>query len=512
MLMRKDAYDIILLSQDNQAMSLAQPSSLSKQSLQAFTVLALLLAFAVVWLWQLSSASLTAPQDNLEQLLWAHSLQWGYYKHPPLPTWLLWPWLTLFGWYAWVSYLWGAFITLLAFAVFWHLLAKLRGPKYAFIALLAALCITYYNGRLYYYNHNTVLMLCVCLSAWACWQAMQTQKYIWWVVLGLALGAGALSKYQIAVTVVCVLVFFFQQGAWRIATQRNGLVLAGAVSLLVFAPHAVWLQANDFAPLAYARESSLGVNLTGMRRVTHSLRWLVDTIITRGLGAWLLLAIVAALASKPRAEKGSDEPTSHSSASRAFLLIWGVVPLLFIAFLGLATGADLQPQWGTAFLLFAVPAAMELWRNLWPRTTIKHALIAFVMLQSLLLVASYLTSYKGPENLRDKHWRSIESEKLASQIAPKAQEMLGHPARVLIGSANISMAIAMQLPGKPLVLVDGRLDRSPWIPTDLVQRCGAVEIIKGISADVPPDIKAFGKEYPGWGWKIVLPTRPDPKC
>ncbi|TAG25320.1 MAG: glycosyl transferase [Burkholderiales bacterium] len=507
-----DGYEIILLNQDSKFMSLAQTSSQPKQPLRASHVSVLLLVFAGVWLWHLSSASLTAPQDNLEQLLWTHSLQWGYYKHPPLPTWLLWPWLTLFGWHAWVSYLWGAFVSLLAFVLFWRLLADLRGRQYAFLALLAALCITYYNGRLYYYNHNTVLMLFVCLSAWASWQAMQTQRRKWWVVLGLALGAGALSKYQIAISVLCVLVFFIQQGAWRIAAQRQGLVIAGAVSMLVFAPHAFWLQANEFAPLAYARESSLGVSLSGGKRVIHSMRWLVDMLLNRALPAWLLLVIVASLAAKLGEEKASTESESNKVKARAFLLIWGAVPLLFIVFLGLVTGAELAPHWGTAFLLFAIPAAMELWPKLWPRAQIKYALATFVMLQALLLLASYLTSYKGPANLRDKHWRSIDSARLASQIEPKAQEILGRPARVLIGSANISMAIAMQLPGKPLVLVDGRFDRSPWIPADLVERCGAIEIIKGVPVNPPPEVQVFGKAYPGWGWKIVRPTRPDASC
>src|SRR5256885_10565865 len=30
--------------------------------------------------------ALPISKDNLEQLTWVHSLEWGYYKHPPLPT------------------------------------------------------------------------------------------------------------------------------------------------------------------------------------------------------------------------------------------------------------------------------------------------------------------------------------------------------------------------------------------------------------------------------------------
>ncbi|NMM79153.1 hypothetical protein B2J89_21170, partial [Acidovorax sp. SRB_24] len=54
----------------------------------AWTWLVLLL-FAGVWLWHLSSVALSPPADNIEQLTWMRSLQWGYYKHPPLPTWML---------------------------------------------------------------------------------------------------------------------------------------------------------------------------------------------------------------------------------------------------------------------------------------------------------------------------------------------------------------------------------------------------------------------------------------
>ena len=56
------------------------------------------------------------------------------------------------------------------------------------------LCITYYNGRLRYYNHNVVLMLAVVASAWCCWQAFDTKRLHWWLALGIAMGLGALAK------------------------------------------------------------------------------------------------------------------------------------------------------------------------------------------------------------------------------------------------------------------------------------------------------------------------------
>jgi 4-amino-4-deoxy-L-arabinose transferase-like glycosyltransferase len=487
--------------------------SLSPLSVRMPTVLALLLVFAVVWLWHLGSTSLSAPQDNLEQLLWTHSLQWGYYKHPPLPTWLLWPFVQLAGWRVWVSYLGGATITLLALLVFWHLLAQLRGQRHAFVALLAVLCITYYNGRLYYYNHNTILMLAVCLSAWACWQAFETQRRVWWVVLGLAVGAGALSKYQIAVTIVCVLVFFVQQRAWRSAAQRQGLLIAGLLALLVFSPHVLWLQAHSFAPITYAMNSSLGLQLAPEQRSSQSLLWLADMLFNRALPAWFLLVAAAVCLGRQRPGAGSDElalPTKP--AARAFLLIWGLVPLLLMLGLGLLTGAELQLQWGTAFLLFAVPAAMEAMPVLWQRVNLQRTLLAFVCIQAALLATSYATSFKGHASLRDKHWRSFDASVLAHRISPSVDELLGWPLRVVIGPSNVAAALAMQLPEKPLVLIDGRYDRSPWVTPDLVKRCGAIELVTGLSSALSDDVLPFGNDFPGWGWKIVPPVSFDQPC
>ena len=187
-----------------------------------------LLVFAAVWLSALAHDSLAPPVDTVEQLTWVRSLEWGYYKHPPLPTWLAWLPVRVFGLSAWTGYVMGAACTLAALGLMWRLLVTLRGPAFAGVALLAALCITYYNGRLHYYNHNVVLLLLSTASAALCWQAFSTRQWRWWFGLGLAIGLGALAKYQIAVTVASVLVFAVHQRAWRDPVHRWGALLAGS--------------------------------------------------------------------------------------------------------------------------------------------------------------------------------------------------------------------------------------------------------------------------------------------
>ena len=77
------------------------------------------LTVAGVVLWILLAASTNSGQfaDNVEQFVWAQSVETSYWKHPPLPTWLLSGLIHLFGiWPGWTYVLGG-----LCFA----------GPRYA---------------------------------------------------------------------------------------------------------------------------------------------------------------------------------------------------------------------------------------------------------------------------------------------------------------------------------------------------------------------------------------------
>lgn len=466
-----------------------------------------LVVFALVWLGELSYISLTPPADDLEQLTWVRSLEWGYHKHPPLPTWLLWLPVKLLGPTSATAGLTGAAFTLGALFVFWRLLCELRGGRYAGLALLATLCITYYNGRLDYYNHNVVLLLISTTSAVLCWMAYTQRRLRWWVALGLMIGLGALTKYQIAVTVLSIAAFWTHQRAWRDHVHRLGALLATLIAILVFLPHLHWLQSHDFGPVTYAMNSSLGARLDAGKRVFDSAHWLVDQLLNRALPAWLLLIAAIISVQRPRYPRRSQDalPTitdaRRSQAAKALLLAWGVLPLLFMALMGLAAGVDLQLQWGTAFLLFAVPAAMEIAPvGIWRLADRRTVLAAFVAIQALLLVVSHVTSPRGMVALRDHHWRNFDSAALAAQIAGPARLALGEPVRIVVGPGAVAGALALRMPEHPMVLIDGRFDQSPWVTPEAMRRCGALQI--GSPTQVAGG-QPVGPLFAGIVWRIV---------
>ncbi|MEO7939843.1 MAG: glycosyltransferase family 39 protein [Burkholderiaceae bacterium] len=475
--------------------------------------------FAVLWVATLVLTSVSPPADNLEQMLWVQSLQWGYYKHPPLPTWLYWIPVTLFGAHLWTAYLTAALVNFASIAVFWHLMRQLRGARFGYIAVLAALCVSYYNARFTTYNHNTVLMLVSTASAALCWHACTTGRLRWWIGLGLTLGLGMLTKYQIVVAMASVLVFWLHQRGWRDEAQRRGLLLAMLIASVMFVPHLIWLRNHDFGPVGYAIESSLGAGLSMSERILDAVNWLADQLLNRALAAWLLLlAIVVWQTRSHRVDRVAatcsaaahvNQPTHpQRDAARALILIWGLVPLVFIPLVGLFAGSHLHLPWGTPHLLFAVPLVMELLRSRvrWNTIALRPVTATFVVIQAASIVLTIGTSAWGPASLRDHHWRSFDSAAMARQLEPALRQALaGSQLATIAGPEVLAASLARELPERPAVVIDGLLALSPWVAPATLASGPMLQLQVG---EPLPEGATVGAEFPDIWWRVVWPARP----
>lgn len=464
-----------------------------------------LLVFSIAWLLQIESTSLTAPKDNLEQLTWVHSLEWGYYKHPPLPTWLFSLPVNLLGLSARTSYITGAVFTVTGMLLLWQLLRELRGSRHATLALLAALCITYYNERLHFFNHEVVLMPFFVASALLAWRAVGSRQLRWWAGLGVCLGLGALAKYQMILAAVAVFLFWLASGAWRERVHVIGLALAAALSLALISPHLYWLLLNDFGPLRYASASSLGASLGAGDRLLNILHWVVDQLFNRALLAWVLLGLVVALHRNSAAHPQQAAPRPDpAGASRALILCFGLTPMALTCAIGLFAGASLQLHWGTPFLLLVVPAAMELGgtrlRLALSRISLRTAVKCFVVLQLALLLVAQMTSARSELKLNSRHWRNFDARALSRALAEPARTALGGDIHVISGPTAEARALSLKLRERPLVLIDGNLDISPWVSQQMVQACGVLHL--QLAASQPADHQPVGERFPHLYWRV----------
>lgn len=481
-----------------------RPTGFHRLSLEnPFGLTVLILFFGVVWLAHLSSVALTAPMDNIEQWVWSHSLQWGYHKHPPLPTWLLsWP-QKLSSATSMTSQILGALCTLTSALIFTNLIRQIWGARSAAIALLAALCITFYNGRLNYYNHNVLLMLCVSLSVYCWWMILTTGRTRWWVGLGFSAGLGMLSKYQYALVLAPSAVMIWQLKPWHNKQHLKGIGWALVTATLLFLPHLLWLLQQDMAdsPIRYALKTSLpdySQNALPSPGRIRSGIWLLDLLLNRCLPAILFLLLVKPLR---QADISNSHATDHPDAGSRFLLTWGILPPLCITLLGLVMGMDLQMQWGTAFAIWIVPPLMvllKLHRANWPQKYTGVILVIFGLVQGMLMLHSYQTSAFGCcANTGSPRWRLFNSTEIAKELEHSACEAVGGRFRIIAGGTTTAGAIAIAMKDHPKVLIDDNLKISPWIQAQELQGPGVIRLW---APNTGPETRT--RLPSGWGWSL----------
>ena len=475
-------------------------------------VTAALVLFTGMWLALLALAERTPPIDNVEQWVWSFALTWGYYKHPPLPTWIAAGTQAVLGRTPLVIDLLGALCAATSFFMFWHLLRRLRGSAFATLALLAVLCLTYSTLRLHYFNHNTVLMPLAAATVLLLWQAT-VRPWRWsWAAMGLFIGLGMLAKYQIVLVAACVGLWWMRIGGWRHREHRIGALWCALTAAMVFLPHLKWLLASDWAPLAYARQSSLDAGLPWSARPVHALHWLLDWFGNRLLPAWLLLALTAwALAGQRNSSGASVSRCDAATAppawmARQFLCLWGFGPPLLMVALCLATGMRLQFKWSTSFALWTVPAVMAC-LPIWDRVVRVRRLppatwIGFAAIQLLLAAWLAVSAYRDDQAALPATtlgWSRRDFASAARLVDEHARTTLGGPVQILSGPYGVAGAMAQHLPGPPLVLIDGDLARSPWVSVDQLRHARVVHVAPACQL---PD-GAF-RIMPGWVGRPAL--------
>ncbi|HEY9025216.1 MAG TPA: glycosyltransferase family 39 protein, partial [Burkholderiaceae bacterium] len=382
----------------------------------------LLVSMAVVVCWTLWAVAFNVGQfgDNIEQFNWAQSLEWGYHKHPPLPTWLLGATIALFGPSPYWTYLLAA-LCLLGTGVFtWLIGRQLLGERVASAAIVLWGLHLYFSQRAQLYNHNTVLVLWMSATVWFALRA-RDGGIGWWLATGAAAGAAILSKYQAVVPLAGLLVALGWTGQLREVRQRVGFAMALATLLAIVAPHAVWLVQHDFAPFHYASEAVASANLWQrlgflLSFVANQLRLFFPALVTMGI-CWVLARYAGGSSPEPALQAASASP---GRAARDDFRIWSfgligwTVGVLIV--MALAGGVSLRNHWGMQTFQFLCLWLAWRWDRRAPIDL--RRLIAVALVVHAVSLALYAAEHRDPRSLLSK--RRIDTMYPAQRIADAA--------------------------------------------------------------------------------------------
>ncbi|MGZ5269387.1 MAG: glycosyltransferase family 39 protein [Ramlibacter sp.] len=439
---------------------------------------ALLAACLTVAAWVVLAACMNHSQlhDSLEQFVWGQSLEWGYWKHPPLTSWLMWGALKVLGPTPFATYVLGAVLTMATIACTVRLAQLLAGRE---VAVLTALLLVLHYGltrRAQVYNHNTVLLACSAAMALAVLHAVRADRRRDWLLAGLAAGLAMLAKYQAVVPIAGALLAIVLAGDAR--RRLPGVLLATAVALALFLPHVVWTMQRGFETVHYATSYMNGQGAHGGGRSLGVLAMQLKYFLP-AIGFALLLWAAA----------GRGRPAAAAAPWPAEQRAWvaGLVLLPVLVLAGaVAAGVRVQSHWGlqaTQFLL--VPAAMLLHRRFGPWGR-RHAWV-WLAVQALALgiyVAQGAGGLHEPRHARDV--RNVDAADISRQVLAQWQASTRCELRYLSGPVALAGMVSAYSHRTLRVLEDGDSRKSPWIDRDDMRARGFIALREQASGEPAP--------------------------
>jgi 4-amino-4-deoxy-L-arabinose transferase-like glycosyltransferase len=462
-----------VVQQGFQASLASIPASRTRGYSGALLAAALCFAHLVFWGTSFSLAFEAPRLDGAEQLLWAYPLEAGYWKHPPLPSWIMHGLVNAFGASSALTYVAGQASIALALGIAWRLGCEFMDARRSLAALALTSLVYFYNAGGEAFNHELALLPWLALGALLFLHAVRSGRWTLWALAGAVAGLAMLTKYAAAL-------HFISMGAWclidsRRRTARNflGMALAAVVAAAVFAPHFAWLVRHDFQPIRYASaviESHNGNRIEGL------------LTLLAGVAVYLLpLIIVARLALG--GATSPKEPIQAVVADRSFLWILGCLPFALTLAIGLAAGTHPPLRWATSGVLYAGWLVMDAWRWTLDGARLRRLLLSAAAMQVAICIGAL---FVAPYFSRSHHAPSrtnFPGAALAEAAQASWQESATTPLRLVVGDIWTSGNIVAHWKGSPpAVLVDAMPDRAPWIPADAIRRCGALIVL-----DTSPD-------------------------
>jgi len=456
-------------------------------------VLIWLLTIAALWT-ILCALSHSAPDlDGMEELVWAVSLEWGYTKHPPLPTWFMHLAIQGLGASVWLPFLMGQIFSALGLWFVWKLGCELTTPHRALMATLLVSVTAYFSLRGTIYNHNTAQLWAITASIWLFYRATHRQRWRDWAWLGLVAGLAMLTKYSALIQFAAFFLYLLASGLWRQARIWRGIGLATLIFLVVLSPHGLWLVRHHFEPLFYA-ETSLQA-ASRLQALLSLWDFLLDQL--GRLSPMLVLGGLWTVWYRRRADHGPGQaaneplfqrldtatgaplrPASYwaqlDADARRFLLWTGLAPVASTLLLSLALGSKLEASWGSTFFVLAGFYGLAWMRGL-DSVQLRRLLILTAAVQILMAVSYALARGPIAQAVGHASRSTYPGPALAAHaVAHWQAHQPGRPLRVVVANTWLGGNIALHTGQDTRVYIDASDAESPWFAPGTALACGAL--------------------------------------
>ncbi|MFT4172551.1 MAG: glycosyltransferase family 39 protein [Rhodocyclaceae bacterium] len=205
-------------------------------------------------LWVIPRLGITLYVDEAQYWTWSQALDWGYYSKPPVVAWLIAASTALFG-HGILAIKLPSLILYPATAwLVFRLGTRLFDARIGFRAGVAFSLLPIVSALGLFVSTDAPLMFfwALAISAWV--NALDRNYWRDWLLLGVAVGLGIMSKYTMAAFGLSALLYLLVEPARRRVLASPRLWAAVALAALLVAPNILWNWSHDFPTLRHTAD------------------------------------------------------------------------------------------------------------------------------------------------------------------------------------------------------------------------------------------------------------------
>ncbi len=432
-------------------------------------LLIFLLAFSLFRIYYIQNGPLDLSPDEAHYWEWSRRLDWSYYSKGPMIAYLIYLGTAIVGDNVFGIRIMAVIFSTLSSIVMYILGKRLYDEQVGLFSALLIQIIPLFSTYGIIFTIDSPFIFFWTLSLYSFWKAISIQNSAFspsspfekegkggdrnselgtknselsidssllsWLLLGLSIGFGLLTKYTMAFFYPCALLFLLLSKGKRYHLLTKGPYIAFVISLVVFSPVVIWNAGHDWVTLRHT---------AGQAHIAEGIQLSVKSFFEFlgsqfGVITPLLFVLIALSLWKLSKQK------------EGAFLFWFAVPVIAF-FLLKSTQGKVQANWALPGYITGIISFSEFYKNFYSGERSKKFLITLTLLLSLIVtsVAHYpsilnLSVKKDPTG-RLRGWKDLGVE------VTRIYEDMSREVPVFIFSDRyqISSELAFYVKGHPI--------------------------------------------------------------
>ena len=448
---------------------------IAKKNINKF-FLVFLFTHTIIWTLIPSFSNLNLPLDTIEALAWGSNLDWGFDKHPPLSALAVEMVYQIFGNQDWAYYLLSQLFIVFGFYIVFKFSEDFFNSKFlSLISVIILEGIYFYNFTSPEFNVNICQIPFWALSIFYTWKCIKFEKTKDYILLGLFLGLGILSKYLFLYLLIGIKFLFISLIIKKKIKYKNYLFVA-PITFLVLLPHIIWLIENNFAPVVYGLERTGGPG----ELLDHIILPII--FLSKQIGILIPIFIMTFFLSKKYKLK-----LNFFDDKLIFLFYIVIVPIISILLTSVVFGVKIRTMWMTPFYLFFGVLMIYIIRNKISNSNLKKFTSIFVFF-FILSPAIYLTISLTNDIKRTDY----PGGEIARLVQNKWDDNFRNEIKIVIGDEWAAGNLSYHLNSRPRWMQDLNIDVSEINLDEGIIYTGNPEVLKKVCPGIFGVIRPVG--------------------